>query len=91
MLLQIFSAVMAFVALAGAGGTVAAAMMRLANRLALLEERVVGLQSDMRAEQARNEQQNLLMGELGVRLARIEEKLDLVLGERRFPLKTEKP
>ncbi|CCW35217.1 hypothetical protein CWRG_02673 [Chthonomonas calidirosea] len=74
---------MATVSLISGIGAAVATLIRQANRLALLEERVGGVQSEMRAEQARNEQRDQTLSELNARLARIEEKLDIAIRYRR--------
>lgn len=75
--------VMATVSLISGIGAAVATLIRQANRLALLEERVGGVQGDMRTEQARNDLRDQTLSELNTRLARIEEKLDIVIRYRR--------
>lgn len=70
---------MATVSLVSGVGAAVATLIRQANRLALLEERMSGVQSDMRSEKGENEQRDRMLSELNTRLARIEEKLDIAI------------
>lgn len=75
--------VMATVSFMSGVGAATATLIRQANRLALLEERVSTIQGDLRSEQEGNEQRDRALADLATRLARIEEKLDIALQQKR--------